>query len=274
MLNEAGIQPDIILGRSQVPLDEPRKKKISVFCNVTKEDVISAPDVSTIYEIPINFEKENLGNQILKKFKLKAKKNNLRDWKELVEVIKRTKRSVKIGMVGKYFETGDFTLMDSYISVIEAIKHASWVCKRKPQIEWISSEKYERDPKTLKELKDNLKESDVIPEEIAGELNEVAAYVKSFLDQNNRTRIFIIRFMAAIIGCFLTWQSEFYVFQILAKDPTSKEWVGMLAGLNQPWINILVGGCAAAAGSSYWHDQLDKVRNLKAAVGNLKALKQ
>lgn len=153
LLNEAGIQPDIILARAKVPLDEPRKRKISIFCNVLPEDVISAPDIGSIYEIPINFEKENLGNRILKKFGLKAKKYNLKDWEELVKIIKTTKKAVKIGIVGKYFETGKFTLMDSYISIIEAIKHSSWFFKRKPEIYWLSAEKYEKNPKLLKELK-------------------------------------------------------------------------------------------------------------------------
>jgi len=153
LLNEAGIQPDIILGRSATPLDTPRKRKISIFCNVQKEDVISAPDIESIYEIPVNFEKENLGNRILKKFGLRTKKQNLRDWQKLVRTIKTAKKPVKIGMVGKYFETGSFTLMDSYISIIEAIKHASWYYKRKPEIYWIGAEKYERNPGTIKELK-------------------------------------------------------------------------------------------------------------------------
>ncbi len=155
-LNEAGIQPDIILGRSRVLLDEPRKRKISIFCNVAKEDVISAPDVKSIYEIPLNFEKENLGNRILKKFDLRPRKQNLEDWKKLVKIIKTTKRPVKIGVVGKYFETGRFTLMDSYISIIEAIKHASWFFKRKPEIYWLSAEKYENSEqgsRNLAELK-------------------------------------------------------------------------------------------------------------------------
>jgi CTP synthase len=152
-LNEAGIQPDIILGRARVPLDEARKRKISIFCNVQKEDVISAPDIESIYEVPINFEKENLGNRILKKFGLRARKPNLIDWKDLVKTIKTAKKKVKIGMVGKYFETGDFTLMDSYISIIEAIKHASWFFKRKPEIYWLSAEKYEKSPRMLKELR-------------------------------------------------------------------------------------------------------------------------
>jgi CTP synthase len=153
LLNEAGIQPDIILGRSQLPLDEPRKQKISIFCNVAKEDVISAPDIESIYETPINFEKENLGNKILKKFNLKSRKSDLKAWQNLIKIIKNAKKKVKIGIVGKYFETGKFTLMDSYISIIEAIKHACWYFERKPEIFWKSSEKYEKNPSELKELK-------------------------------------------------------------------------------------------------------------------------
>jgi len=152
-LNTAGIQPDIILARSVVPLDEPRKRKISVFCNVAKEDVISAPDVKTIYEIPVNYEKENLGNRILKRFNLRAKKNNLKDWKKMVKAIDTFKKPVKIAIVGKYFETGKFTLMDSYISVVEAIKHAAWSQKRKPEIHWLSAGDYEKNPRKLQELK-------------------------------------------------------------------------------------------------------------------------
>ncbi|MFH1841461.1 MAG: CTP synthase [Candidatus Nealsonbacteria bacterium] len=154
-LNMAGIQPDIIVARSVYPLDKPRKNKISIFCNVAKEDVISAPDIKSIYEIPINFEKDKIGERILRKFGLKIKRRgDLKDWRKLIKVIKTAKKTVKIGIVGKYFETGKFTLMDSYISVIEAVKHAAWSNSRKPEIHWLSAEKYEKDPKSLKELKD------------------------------------------------------------------------------------------------------------------------
>ncbi|MCK4520393.1 CTP synthase [Candidatus Parcubacteria bacterium] len=153
LLNEAGIQPDIILGRSQFPLDEPRKRKISIFCNVNIKDVISAPDIKSIYEVPMNFEKEKLGNQILKKFNLKPRKSNLEKWEKIVKIINRKKKPVKIGIVGKYFETGKFTLMDSYISVIEAVKHASWFYNREPEIHWIAAGSFERNSKSLKELK-------------------------------------------------------------------------------------------------------------------------
>lgn len=153
LLNEAGIQPDIILGRSKVPLDKPRKRKISIFCNVDVRDVISAPDISSIYEVPVNFEKENLGNRILEKFGLKSKKHDLRAWQKLVKTIKNAKKSVKIGIVGKYFDTGNFTLADSYISVIEAVKHASWLNGVNTRFIWLSSESYEKNPSSLKELK-------------------------------------------------------------------------------------------------------------------------
>ena len=152
-LNSAGIQPDVIIARSEVPIDQPRKKKISIFCNVHEEDVISAPDIESIYEIPINFEKDNLGKLILKKFGVRVKKENLKDWKKLVKVIKSARKKVRIGIVGKYFETGNFTLADSYISVIEAVKHSSWFYKLKPELTWLSSETYEKKPAKLKELK-------------------------------------------------------------------------------------------------------------------------
>jgi len=152
-LNSAGIQPDMIMGRAAVSLDEIRKKKISVFCNISPEDVISAPDIESIYEVPLNLEKENLGEHILEKLNLKEKtKSNLDDWKSLVKTIKQVEKPVKIGIVGKYFKTGKFTLTDSYISVIESIKHASYLFNRKPEIHWLSADKYEKDLTTIKEL--------------------------------------------------------------------------------------------------------------------------
>jgi len=155
-LNTAGIQPDIILARSSEPLDIPRKKKISIFCNVDLKNIISAPDVNSVYEVIINFEKEKIGARILEHFHLKPRKNNLKEWKKLYRIIKNAekKKPVKIGIAGKYFQTGNFTLLDSYISVIEAVKHSSYFFKRKPEITWLSSEKYEKNPELLKELDD------------------------------------------------------------------------------------------------------------------------
>ena len=152
-LNSAGIQADFIVCRSEVALDEARKEKISMFCNIEKDCVISAPDLNSIYDLPVNFDKENLAQKILSKFGMKVRKKDLKDWKRLANKIKGLDKTIKIGIVGKYFNTGDFVLSDSYISVIEAIKHAAWVNNKKPVIEWINSEEYEKNPSKLKELK-------------------------------------------------------------------------------------------------------------------------
>ena len=152
-LNSAGIQADFIVCRSEVPLDETRKEKLSMFCNIEKDNVISAPDIDSIYDVPVNFDNENLAQKILAKFNMRVKQKDLKDWRKLANKIKNLDKTIKIGIVGKYFNTGDFVLADSYISVIEAIKHASWANSRKPIIEWINSEEYEKNPEKLKELK-------------------------------------------------------------------------------------------------------------------------
>lgn len=152
-MNAVGIQPDIIIARSLVPMDAPRKRKLTFYCNVLPQDIISAPDVKFIYEVPLNFEKDRLGDRILEKFSLKQKQRDLGEWQKFVERVRRLKKTVKIGIVGKYFETGEFTLTDSYISVIEAIKHASWSLGRMPEISWLDAEHYEKNPKNLHELK-------------------------------------------------------------------------------------------------------------------------
>ncbi len=152
-LNSAGIQPDIIIARSEKAIDEPRKKKISIFCNIAPEDVISAPDIASIYEVPLNFRKEKLDKRILTKFNMRGTSKDLAGWEDLLMRIKTSENPVKIGLVGKYFETGDFILADSYISVIEAVKHAAWQHKRKPEISWLNSEHYEKYPESISELK-------------------------------------------------------------------------------------------------------------------------
>jgi len=142
-LNSAGLQPDIIIARATVPLDKKRKEKIAFNCSVEEEAVISAPDVESIYEVPVNFENDKLSQTILKKLNLKARKSDLKEWKKFVDVIRTVKKPVRIGVVGKYFSTGSFILADSYISVIEAIKHAAYVMKRKPEIVWLSADDFE-----------------------------------------------------------------------------------------------------------------------------------
>lgn len=151
-LNTAGIQPDIIIARSAVPIDQPRKIKIATFCNVDGTDVISAPDIKSIYEIPVNFEKDRLGERLLLKFGMPKRKPNLRAWIRLAAIIKTLEKPVKIAIAGKYFSTGKFMLSDSYISVIEAVKHAAWQMRLVPEIHWIDTEVYEQYPERIREL--------------------------------------------------------------------------------------------------------------------------
>ena len=150
-LNSAGLQPDIILARADVALDKKRKNKIAFNCNIYEEDVISAPNVENIYEVPLNFEEDNLSQNILGKLNLKPRKKDLRKWQNMVKSAK-SRKEVKIGIVGKYFSAGDFILSDSYISVIEAVKHAAFAFKVKPNIEWLSSEEFEKNSQKLKNL--------------------------------------------------------------------------------------------------------------------------
>ena len=152
-LNSVGIQPDIILGRASVPLDQKRKEKIQFMCGLEEGDVVSAPNVGCIYEIPVNFENDNIGERLLKKLSLKRKNKDLVEWRKFVHGIQNPTGEVKIGIVGKYFGSGDFILTDSYISVLESVKHAAYFCNQKPIIEWLDSDTYEKNPAALKELK-------------------------------------------------------------------------------------------------------------------------
>ena len=153
-LNGTGIQPDFVIARSNTFLDKKRKEKISLFCNVPDRYVISAPNADSVYDVPINFERDDMSRLILKKLGLKPKASDLREWYDLSERIKNTKGKVRIGVVGKYFGTGDFILSDSYISVIEAIKHASYKLGVKPELDWINSELFEKEPEKIEMLKD------------------------------------------------------------------------------------------------------------------------
>ncbi|MCL5411839.1 MAG: CTP synthase [Patescibacteria group bacterium] len=145
VLNSMGIQPDLVVGRSERSMDRVRKERIALFCNVSEQDVISNPDVSSIYEIPLILSDQNMGERILEKLGLKPGKKDLSPWRDLVKTIKTVEQEVKIGVVGKYFATGDFQLEDVYISVIEALKHASWTQNLNPRLFWVDSEKVEEE---------------------------------------------------------------------------------------------------------------------------------
>ena len=143
-LASSGIDADFILARSSVAVDEKRKEKIAIACGLANEDIISAPDVESIYQVPLNFENQNLSNKISQKLSIKPKKSNLAEWKVMVNRTLTARKTVKIAMVGKYFSTGDFTLSDAYLSVIEALRHAAACHDIKPKLKWIDSAEIEK----------------------------------------------------------------------------------------------------------------------------------
>ena len=153
LLNGAGIQPDIIIARSTVGLDKERKEKLAVHCGVPKDHCISAPDVSSVYTIPRVMDEQHIGNKLLKTLGLRPRKTNLTRWNNLEKKISQAKKEVSIGVVGKYFGSGGFTLSDSYISVIEAIRHAAWSFGVVPKLEWVDSEAFEDGKMQTKMLK-------------------------------------------------------------------------------------------------------------------------
>lgn len=155
-LNSSGIQPDIIMARSKLPLDNPRKEKISMFCNIAKDHIISSPDVESIYDIPIYYEKQNLSKIISGTMGMKLSSRPNKDfekWKKFAKRCHLVKKELKIAVVGKYFATGNFVLADSYISVIEAVKYSAISSGYKPNLTWISSSIFEG-----KDKKEKLKE--------------------------------------------------------------------------------------------------------------------
>jgi CTP synthase len=154
-LQAAGIQPDFIVARSEKQIDMARREKLSINCNVPLEAVIAAPDAESIYDIPLNFEKDNLSLRILEKFGLPCRKkvSDNEAWKKMVVASKIKTPEINIGIVGKYFASGDFNFSDSYISVIEATKHAAASNHCKVKLHWLSAEEVETDGvKVLKNM--------------------------------------------------------------------------------------------------------------------------
>lgn len=144
-LNSYGVQADMIIARSRFPLDEKRKEKIAASSNVGTARIISAPDVDSIYDVPINFEKEEVGSVVLEILNLKDKKEtDLTEWKKFVRKIKDSTTEINIGIVGKYFDTGDFVLSDAYLSVIEALKFSAAEVGAKVNIDWINSKDFQK----------------------------------------------------------------------------------------------------------------------------------
>ena len=135
-LRRIGIQPDVIICRSDRPVDQAVKSKIGLFCDLEPEAVISAIDVDNIYEVPLRFNSEGLDEIILEMLKLKAGPIDLSTWRELVAKIQESLAKVRIAIVGKYVQ-----LPDAYLSIVEALKHAGFSAGSQVEIDWVDAER-------------------------------------------------------------------------------------------------------------------------------------
>ena len=139
-LQGMGIQPDIIVCRSEQPLDQGLKDKIALFCNVPNSHVLQNLDVEYLYEAPLAMEKENLAKVVCESLKLDCPEPDLADWKQMVNDLRHPDKEVKIALVGKYT-----ALHDAYISVVEALKHGGIPLHATIDIKWVDSEELTAD---------------------------------------------------------------------------------------------------------------------------------
>ncbi len=152
-LRSQGIQPEILVCRTQKAIPKGEKNKLALFCSVAPECVIECRDMSTIYEVPLALEKQNFANVVLKKLNMPLKKANLDDWIHLVDKIKNPKHTLKVALAGKYTK-----LSDAYISVVESLKHAGYANDAKVEIKWVVSDECTN----LKKAKEVLKDVDAL----------------------------------------------------------------------------------------------------------------
>ncbi len=147
-LNSMGIQPDFIVGRGELEIDDKRKEKVAYFCNMDKEDIISNPDCPSIYEIPLIFNKQRFSQKVLRKLGLAAKSVRIDQWQAMVgNIYAKKDQQLRIGIVAKYIKTGDYELKDSYTSLLEALNHAAWAEHLDAQIVFLDAEKIEKKDK-------------------------------------------------------------------------------------------------------------------------------
>lgn len=157
LLNGMGIQPDFIVGRAEEVIDDKRKEKVAYYCNMQTDHVISNPDLPSIYELPLVFYEQKFDEKILQELNVPIKRINIKPWQNLVKTIQTPKnKEVKIGIIAKYIATGNYELEDSYHSLLESLKHASWHNQVELKIEFINAEALDKGNKsawqTLKEV--------------------------------------------------------------------------------------------------------------------------
>ncbi len=140
MLRGYGISPDLIVLRSDRGLDEDIKNKVSLFCDVTYENVINAPDLDDIYDVPLKMNSEGLDLAVDKRLNLNTEQPDLESWKKMLNLKKEATKEIRIAILGKYFG-----LPDSYMSVVESLKHACLQNKVNLNLQWIDADSYEID---------------------------------------------------------------------------------------------------------------------------------
>ena len=144
-LNGMGIQPDFIVGRAAIDIDDKRKEKVAYYCNLSKDDIISNPDCPSIYQLPLIFETQNFASKALQKLKLKDRPADLDAWKKMFKKFSSIKdKTVKIGIIAKYLSSGDYELKDSYASLLEALEHAVTFAGVNLDLHFIKSEELEK----------------------------------------------------------------------------------------------------------------------------------
>ncbi len=146
-LQELGIQPNILMIRTEVPLDDSTRERLAQFCNVDTDCVIQNLNAKSIYEVPLNMEQEGLGDAVCKALGLEGLKTHLEDWAKMVDIFEHPKSSVTIALVGKYIE-----LHDAYLSVVESLIHGGIANQTEVTIDWIDSETLTDDETTAKRL--------------------------------------------------------------------------------------------------------------------------
>ena len=147
-LRRLGIQPDILVTRSNISLTESIRKKIALFGSIPTNNIIEAVDATNIYEIPINFHKQEIEKIILNQFNLPVRQSKLKYWQDLIDSVNNLKEEIEISLVGKYTE-----LHDAYLSVVESLKHAGYKYGTKIKIQWVDSETLEKDKEIEKIFK-------------------------------------------------------------------------------------------------------------------------
>lgn len=155
LLNEEGISPDFIICRSKDVIDAVRRSKIEAYSYVPADNIIAAPDVATIYQIPLDLERERMGEKILATLQLTPRKTpDWSSWSDMVTRLRTPETRLRIAVIGKYLETGNYSLTDSYVSIDQALMHAGVALNAGITISWIDAKTYEDDPTRLAELHD------------------------------------------------------------------------------------------------------------------------